>query len=411
MLFPFINRGAALFVLGLFLGTSATADEPKPRTASVTTLRSDGVMLVNGKPVIPRGFYISSGHTGAIRTRCVELMAECGFNAVHIEGPWHEDTTFLDRAAELGIHVIAGHTESEDKLWRVREFKDHPAIVAWTIYDDANINSNVTHLRKMNGLIKAIAPGQLTYIPISTQSRTEIVPPDAFFECSDIVGWEDYPIARRPGSRSSVRNGELEMSRVAPVAAKHHRPVWILPQSFAWPGQREPTPAEFRNLCYVGLANNAKGVMPWAIYYKGDDAVARSQKRAKNDPDIWDPWFLPDHPVLWEGCKAVASELRILTPILIDGRFARLDAVPDASAACWQVGETLTVVVASVESARPIKVSIPVPGGPFNDPKPLFPGRPTGLKLIRGKLEGDIDPVEVHIYQMSTRQPVADRKE
>ncbi len=399
-----MKHTAAVIVLGMLsLVTWAKADGPRLRGPTRTTLRNDGVMLVNGMPVIPRGFYISSGHTGAIRTRCVEVMAECGFNAVHIEGPWHEDTAFLDRAAELGIHVIAGHTETEEKLWRIRKFKDHPAIVAWTIFDDANLNSNVADLSKMNRLIKAIAPGQLTFIPISTQSKTEIVPPDAFFECSDIVGWEDYPIARRPGSTSNVKNGEREMSRVAPVASRHHRPVWILPQSFPWPGQREPTPAEYRNLCYVGLANNAKGVMPWAIYYKGDDEASRTAKRARNDPNIWDPWYLPDHPVLWQGCKAVAGELKVLTPILIDGRYAKLDAGPDASAACWQVGGTLTVVVASIESVHRIKVSVPVPGGPFDEAKPLFPGRPTGLRLNEGKLEGEINPVEVHVYQMLMR--------
>jgi hypothetical protein len=394
-----MKRTVVVILLGALVASSEGADGPPTRT----TLRDDGVVLVNGVPFIPRGFYISTGHTGAIRTRCVELMAEAGFNAVHIEGPWHEDTTFLDRAAELGVYVIAGHTETEDKLWRVRKFKDHPAIIAWTIYDDANTKSDVPHLLKMNRLIKEAAPAQLTYIPIGAQSRTVPMPADAFFDCSDVVGWEDYPIGRRSVADPTVRTGEVQMARVAAVASRLRRPVWVLPQSFAWPGAREPTPAEYRNLCFVGLANNAKGVMPWSIYYKGDDAAARARKRAENDSEIWDPWYLPDHPVLWDGCKAVAREIRALTPVLVDGRYAKLHAGPDVSAACWRMPETLTVVVASLDSVRPVAVSVPLPEGTFDDPRSLFEGRPSGLKLVDSKLVGEIGPVDVHVYEIPIR--------
>jgi hypothetical protein len=393
-----------MFTLGVFLAATAIADEPIPRPSTETTLRNDGVMLVNGKPVIPCGFYISTGHTGELRIRCVELMAEAGFNAIHIEGPWHEDTAFLDRAAELGIHVIAGHTETEDKLWRVRKFKDHPAIIAWTIHDDANTKSDLAQLRKMNRLIKEAAPHQLTFIPIGAQSRTVPMPANGFFDCSDVVGWENYPIGCRTVADPTARTGELQMAQARAVATKYRRPVWVLPQTFAWPGERLPTPAEFRNLCYVGLINNAKGVLPWSIYYKGDDEAARAAKRARNDPHVWDPWFLPDHPDLWDGCKAFASELRALTPILIDGRYTRLDAGSDASAASWQMADSLTVILASLESSRAIRVSISLPGAPLFELKSLFTSQSTAVKLSEGKLEVELEPVAVHVYQVSTSE-------
>ena len=393
-----MNRAVAVFLVGLLCVPGARADGPTHRGPNRVSLRGDGVMMVNGTPVIPRGLYISTGHTAAIRTRCVELMAQAGFNVVHVEGPWHEDTTFLDRAAELGVWVVAGHTETEDKLWRVRKYRDHPAIIAWTICDDANTKSDVGQLRKMNRLIKEAAPGQLTYIPIGAQSRAVPMPADAYFDCSDVVGWEDYPIARRTVVDPTVRTGERQMARVAATAARSHRPVWVLPQSFAWPGSREPTPAEYRNLCYVGLANNAKGVMPWSIYYRGDDEAARVAKRAAGDPELWDAWYLPDHRDLWTECKTVAGEVRALTPALVDGRYSKLDAGPDASAACWSTGEALTVVVACLSSDRPVAVDVPLPGGPFADPKPLFEGRPAGLRLVGGRLVGTLQPVDVHAY-------------
>ena len=68
-----------------------------------STMSKSGVLLVHGKPVMPYGFYISTGHTGDVRLKCVEQIHEIGGTVVHIEGPWHEDTRFLEKAAERGL--------------------------------------------------------------------------------------------------------------------------------------------------------------------------------------------------------------------------------------------------------------------------------------------------------------------
>ena len=153
--------GSTITAFMVVMGFVAPSGDPMNMTSA---LRQDGVLLVNGKPVFPYGFYISTGHTGDIRLKCVEQIAKMGGTVVHIQGPWHEDTRFLDKATELGLWVVAGHTETEAKLDRVRKFKDHPAIIAWTLYDDANTLSSVEHLTKMNNLVKKIVPHRLTYI-------------------------------------------------------------------------------------------------------------------------------------------------------------------------------------------------------------------------------------------------------
>ena len=56
----------------------AVADAPKPMTSA---LRDDGTLMVNGKPVMPYGFYISTGHTGNRRLKCVEQVAKIGGGA------------------------------------------------------------------------------------------------------------------------------------------------------------------------------------------------------------------------------------------------------------------------------------------------------------------------------------------
>jgi hypothetical protein len=390
-----------VFVGLVLVGTAALtiAGEPDP---GAVALRKDGALIVRGKPVLPYGFYISTGHTGDMRLRCVELVHEIGGNIVHIEGPWHEDTRFLDRAAELGIHVVAGHTEHEDKLWRVKKYKDHPAIIAWTLYDDANTKSSVEHLTKMNKLIKEIVPNRLIYIPIGTQSRDVITPAEGFFNCTDFVGWENYPIACPGAADSSLRATETQMSAVQKLAAKAGRVVWILPQTFAWPGGRVPTPVEYRNLCYVGLINGAKGVMPWSIYYKGDSPEVTAKKKAAGKP-AWTEWFLPDSKALWAECKAVASELNHLAPMLLDDEYHKLTDGGDVTAAIWTSKNGSLVIVANLVEKESRKVLLPLPRKTGDEWAPVFPNRVAGLNLTDGKITGEIGPAEVQVYRVVNR--------
>lgn len=371
--------------------------DPKPMTSAV---RTDGTLLVNGKPVLPYGFYISTGHTGDMRLKCVEQVAKIGGTVVHIQGPWHEDTRFLDRAAELGLWVVAGHTETEEKLPRVKKYKDHPAIIAWTLYDDANTLSTVEHLTKMNKRVKEIVPHRLTYIPLGAQSKTVPLPASGFFTCSDLIGWEMYPVAR-PGNVAGLRATETQMAAVAELAAAAKRPYWVLPQSFAWPGGRLPTPAEYRNICYVGLVNGAKGVMPWSIYHNVESEL-RAKKKAEGKP-AWEEWYLPDSKDLWAECGAVATELKVLAPLLLDGTRTKLTTNGDVTAAVWTVEKEALVVVANLSETAAQSVSLTLPKDAGSALKSEFKDRPSGLKLADGRLTGKVGKAEVHVYRLTAR--------
>lgn len=377
--------------------TLATAAD-KPMTAE---LRTDGALLVNGKPVFPYGFYISTGHTGEMRLKCVEQVAKIGGNVVHIEGPWHEDTRFLDRAGELGVWVVAGHTETEAKLDRVRKFKDHPAVIAWTLYDDANTLTTVEHMTAMNRKVKAIVPHRLTFVPLGTQSKAVPMPAVGFFACADLVGWEMYPVASQKAADPTLRATETQTSKVAELAAQAGRPFWVLPQTFAWPGGRVPTPAEYRHLCYVGLVNGAKGVMPWSVYHNVESEL-RAAKKAKGEP-AWEEWYLPDSKELWAECGAVAKEMKELAPLLLDGKWVKLTGQGDVTAAVWAGEKESLVVVANLSETAAVPVAVSLPKGLAGDLAPAFKGRPSGLSVTDGKLTGTIGKAEVHVYRLVRR--------
>ena len=386
-----------LLITGLAAMPAPAAEKPMS-----SSLRNDGTLLVNGKAVMPYGFYISTGHTGDIRLKCVEQIGKIGGTVVHIEGPWHEDTRFLDRAAELGLWVIAGHTENEAKLERVKKFKDHPAIIAWILHDDANTLSTVERLTAMNKRVKEIAPHRLTYIPLGTQSRDVLMPKEGFFGCSDFVGWEMYPVANPKAADPCLKATETQMALVSQMAVKAERPYWILPQTFQWPGSRVPTPAEYRNLCYVGLINGAKGVMPWSIYHQVDSPAVRAKKKAEGKP-AWEEWYLPDSKDLWAECATVAAELKELAPVLLDGKRAKLTQSGDVTVGIWVHGKDALVVVANLSEIAAKPVTVALPKGLGGELKPAFKDRPTGLKFTDGKLGGEIGKAEVHVYRFSAQ--------
>ena len=364
-----------------------------PMTSS---LRADGALLVNSRPVLPYGFYISTEHTAADRLRCVEAAHAAGATVVHIQGPWPDDARFLDRAAELGVWVVAGHVETPAKLDRVKRFRDHPAVVAWTLHDDANTLSNVPQLAEMNKLVKAEVPHRLTFIPLGTQNRDVVMPADAFYGCADVIGWEMYPVANPKAADPSLKATEAQCRQVAASCRKAGRPFWLLPQTFAWPGGRVPTPAEYRNLCYVGLTNGAKGLMSWSMFAEVDNASVRAKKQAAGEP-FWAKWYLPDSPDLWAECGRVGAELKQLAPLLLDGTFTKMDAGDGLSAACWRGERETLVVVANLSESEPRPVRVAVPGGKLT---PAFAGRPAGLTVADGMLTGTASPAAVHVYRL-----------
>jgi hypothetical protein len=249
-------------------------------------------------------------------------------------------------------------------------------------------------------LVKEIVPHRLTYIPLGTQSKDVPMPAAGFFGCSDVVGWEMYPVAR-PGTPGGVRATETQMAAVAELAAKAKRPYWVLPQSFAWPGGRLPTPSEYRNICYVGLVNGAKGVMPWSIYHNVESEL-RAQKKAEGKP-AWEEWYLPDSKELWAECGAVATELKALAPLLLDGTRTKLVGGQNLSAAVWNGKTEHLLIVANLSETTATKVSLTVPKGLTGDLVSAFKGRPAGLTLADGTLTGEIGKAEVYVYRVVPR--------
>jgi hypothetical protein len=190
------------------------------------------------------------------------------------------------------------------------------------------------------------------------------------------------------------------MSLVSKAAAKYDRPYWILPQTFLWPGSRVPTPAEYRNLCYVGLINGAKGVMSWSIYHRVDPPEVRAKKKAEGKP-AWEEWYLPDSHELWAECGAVGKELKAIAPFILDGKRTKLTEGTDISAALWVKDRDALLIVANLSETTGRAVALTLPKEVNGELKAAFPERASSLTRSDGKLQGEIGKCEVQVYRIS----------
>jgi hypothetical protein len=357
---------------------------------NLITLRSDQATLDNGTPFLPLGFYITEG-TSAQRMEFLKTIAAAGFNTIHVSLGRNKvaDLKFLNKAEALGVHVMAEF--ANDPVEVVKTYRNKPALLSWTLVDDANNGrQSAAQVETLNRRIQGLDHDHLTFIPVYEGFDGSV---SKFFNSSDVVGWETYPIGNSPGnpytSAEELGRTEIELSQAHEYSAPYNRSVWSLPQSFPWSNQRMPTASTARNQVYVSLINNVKGLVFYAFFYPADST----------DPE----WNLEEHPNLWKGIKALVPEIKTLTPIVLNGARTKVKTENRwISAAYWKYeGQTYIVAANLSEEARQ-SASIPLPKNTAGVATALFEGQHNSLTLQNNKLVGFIKPSDVQIYVIDT---------
>ena len=364
-------------LLGAACGSPPAFPTPLPRPAPVpdagpgsplppgpghAAVRS-GRIEVDGRPFFPHGYYyVSWGESPPQMLATLRTIAAAGFNTLHAsrtESNGYE--AFLDEAERLGIRVITEGATTEV----IRTLRQKRAVLAWNIGDDAETHNTPAGLRARHEDTRAADPDRLTYFTVFNWDRW-----GPYLDEGDLVAPYNYPI-------SSTRLGEVDFA--VNLARRAGRPMIGIPQAFAWPTDRPPTPVEARNMVYQNLVNNVRGL----IYYNFNQGPP-----------------LPSlHPELWDATRSFVPEIARLTPALTDGTFTKLDpGVDGVLAATWRLGEQRYVVVVNTDPARARSVSLALPGAPGGTLQPLFGDRPSGLQLSGGRLRGTVNPQDVHVY-------------
>jgi hypothetical protein len=193
------GRGAAALILLLF--SSAPQSNATTAGASVVRLQKDAAgwhLLLNGSPYYVKGISCNDA-TGDHGEDFLKMAADAGANTVRIYGEVTPE--YLDRAAANGLHVnvgfwlnaIRGKTSESyrDKkfckalrrkaLDYVRKYKDHPALLTWTLGNEVFIFTESDKEREAFGrflkdLIQAVHQEDPNHPIIYASSYTRCLP-------------------------------------------------------------------------------------------------------------------------------------------------------------------------------------------------------------------------------------------
>ena len=231
-----------------------------------------GVMMVDGKPFTPYGWFRLNPEDGA----------RDGYNLdFHYNAPWYSDEqlrAYLDRAQKLGLKVatycypqgkmmqnsayrqILGEEEAKLITARVSQFSSHPALLAWYIADEPEYEPWLrARLEKIADICRQADPFHPTVIV--NNSIDGLV---KYQGIGDVSMPDYYPGFLENGDSASPigRYGEL----LAASQKLDGRAQWGVPQGFTWNaygsnGHRVPDYDELRNMHYQTLVNGHTGIV------------------------------------------------------------------------------------------------------------------------------------------------------
>lgn len=264
-------------------------------------------LLVDGKPFFPIGMYWSS-----INEQDLQVYADSKFNCLM---PYGSPTKpQMDLAQKYGLKVIysvkdwyAGlgscpkfiQTEADEDRHvrsRVREFREHPALLAWYLNDELPQQ----YLPRLEAHQRWVAEEDFDHPTwVVLYQFREVA---AYRNTFDVIGTDPYPIGRSPASMAAEWTAETFRQ------VERARPMWQVPQLHNWANYaksepekrrgRTPSVDEVRSMAWQCVCEGATGL----VFYSWYDV--------KRNPDV-------PFDVQWVGLKQIAAEMDRMSPILL----------------------------------------------------------------------------------------------
>lgn len=280
----------------------------------------DNNTIVDGKPFFPLGWYGAPDETHLAEIadspftclldygtnlkpkdwmiRYLDAMQEKGLKLIYCLNDVYPTATYFEGKNWGGV---TGNNEIADAV--VRAYREHPAILAWYLNDELP-RSLAPKLEQYYNRVRANDPNHPCYIVLCNMAELRY-----FTNTTDILGVDPYPIPSNPVTVVS------QWMDAAARAVNGHKPVWLVPQAFAWyqyrpegsDRARKPTAAELesgraptydesRCMTYLALTHGAKGLIYYCYY---------------------DMRVLPQYAEMWAGMKKIGAEVKTLSPVLL----------------------------------------------------------------------------------------------
>jgi hypothetical protein len=374
---------------------------PRPRSG-IVTIRDDGVVLVDGRPLFPIGMYAvwKREHNQDDFERCFAELKAAGFNTAHTYNAARtpELREFYATATRHGFKVIiasrAGSNNPDPRVTvsDVAAEACEPSLLAWYLADDTASHISAQELRRVHEAVKDVDPFHVTVqadgvhgSPTSKSRYTDYVPStDAFLP-------ELYPI--RSPRQAEVADIIRDMKAIAADCRRAGRnaPVWAIIQDFqGWGWERFPTDAELRAMTWLAIIHGATGMTYYTYGGHGKN------HGATHDPQVW------------ANLKQTAGELASLHDVLVQRdppqrqrveilagpKTDRLGHPAVSTRLKIHEGRQYLLTANSANATVRAKIAIPAVGAKADV---LWEKRTVGASS--GTVEDEFRPYAVHVYR------------
>jgi len=279
------------------------ADNDQPKC----TIDEHRRLLVDGKPFFPLGMYWTD-----IQENDLKLYAESKFNCLMPYGS--PSRPQMDLAHKHGLKVIyslkhwyAGSPEcppfirsaaDEEPLirGRVREMRDHPALLAWYLNDELP-QRFLAQLEAHQRWVAEEDRDHPTWVALYQVNEV-----GSYLNTFDVIGTDPYPIPRSPASMAAAWTATTFRE------VEGARPMWQVPQLHNWANYarsekerkqgRTPTTEEVRSMAWQCITEGATGL----VFYSWFDV--------KQNPDV-------PFDKQWSGLKELAAEIDRMAPMIL----------------------------------------------------------------------------------------------
>ncbi len=368
-----------LFFIFVFLQQLANAQ-------TISSLRSDGVLLKNGVPFFPIGFYAESFNTLQENNYAANILSAAGFNIMFTEHDINitpsEFDQFLDNCATNNIYnIISFYDPSPAIDAAMRNFiplyKNKPSVLVWAIADDASTLGTEADILRKHNLATALDPnhvtsesfnGPLRELAVATVGQSGVQAYPKFLANDLMDGYDTWPRLVELVTKCT-NNGKTPIANL---------------QTYKWTSGNfiYPTAAECDVQSYLAIVSGVKGIE----YYTFKDGSGSTINITQ--------------PSLWNAAVNVVSEINsVLKPVLLNAvRTTVANTLEHVYYATFVFNNETYIIVVNVDQI-PHGVSIPVSGTTLIN---VFNNRPATLTLNGNNLAGLLGPLQTQIYKVTS---------
>lgn len=317
-----------------------------------------------------------------------EELAGMGFNIIAPRGPslgfmgiggTNEKTmadikTCLDEALKQKVYLMIEGNTVFGNLNRVPLFKDHPALLAWSGFDEPW--GSLEKVQESYNVVKLLAPDGPVYCTQNNETRFAETA-----EGADILACDPYPLPN-----VSLRH-VADATKAAVRAVAGLKPVWTILDQY---GDKRPSIEELRSMAYLAVISGANGLG----IYAWDDRLDKKSG-----------WYTKEHPQDVEVLRTVMRELKSLEPILLipnSGKRAVFSPRNNALHASIKEAEGKTYLFIASDSRRKTEGELTVEGMTDSTGNCLFDEcSQKNIRLRRGAVFIKLPPLGVAVYEIT----------